>query len=91
MSTYRVDKIFYSRKQASEALALSVSSIDQLILSARLRVRRIGRRVLIPKTEIDKLSRSDIGRIFPPQINGKSTRHFAPPKPAPAAAISKSA
>jgi excisionase family DNA binding protein len=85
------DKMLYSRKEASAALALSVSSIDQLILSARLRVRRIGSRVLIPKSEIEKLARSDIGRIFPPQINGKSTRHFAPAKPAPANAISKSA
>jgi excisionase family DNA binding protein len=68
------ERLLYSRKQAAEELSLSVSSIDQLIRSKVISFRRQGRRVLIPRTEIERFARSDHFKIWPPKQNGKTTR-----------------
>jgi excisionase family DNA binding protein len=75
------DRILYSRKQAAEELSLSVSSIDQLIRGNVIAFRRQGRRVLIPRTEIDRFARSDHYKIWPPKQNGKTTRVMRAPLP----------
>jgi excisionase family DNA binding protein len=68
------ERLLYSRKQAAEELSLSVSTIDQLILSKQLAYKRQGRRVLIPRTEIERFARADHFTIWPPKRNGKTTR-----------------
>lgn len=69
-----MDRLLYSRKEAAEALCLSLSSVDILIGRGMLRVRRQGRRLLIPQVEIEKMSRRDLPQIWPPKENGKTTR-----------------
>jgi len=48
-----------SKKQAAQRLNLSLRTIDNLIAFKELAVRRIGRRVLIPQSEIIKFARTD--------------------------------
>jgi excisionase family DNA binding protein len=43
-----------SRAQAAEALDLSLRGIDYLIARGQLRAIRVGRRVLIPRAEIER-------------------------------------
>lgn len=71
------ERLLYSRKDACQMLSLSMSSVDQLILTGRLRVRRKGKRVLILRSELERLARTDLSRIWPSKLNGKTTRHFS--------------
>jgi excisionase family DNA binding protein len=59
------DRILYSREEAAEALSLSVSTIDVMIGRGMLRARRHGRRVLIHRSEMERVSRMDLPRIWP--------------------------
>jgi excisionase family DNA binding protein len=43
-------KLLHSKVEAADLLNVSVRTIDNLIASKELSVRRIGRRVLIPRT-----------------------------------------
>lgn len=45
----------YSKKEAAAATSLSVRGIDYLIEKGQLRAVKIGRRVLIPSKELEKL------------------------------------
>lgn len=72
------EKLLYTRKDASQMLSISVASVDQLIFTGRLRVRRKGKRVLILRSELEKLARIDMPRIWPAKRNGKTTRYFSP-------------
>lgn len=45
-------KLLYSRKEAASALSLGVRTVDHLVASGQLPVKRIGRRVLIPAQSI---------------------------------------
>ena len=45
----------YSKKEAAAARSLSVRGIDYLIEKGQLRAVKIGRRVLIPSKELEKL------------------------------------
>jgi excisionase family DNA binding protein len=58
-------RILYSREEAAEALSLSISTIDVMIGRGMLRARRHGRRVLIHHSEIERVSRMDLPRIWP--------------------------
>lgn len=51
-----MEAILLSRGEAAAALGLGRRTIDQMISSGRLRVRRIGRRVLIPRCEIERIA-----------------------------------
>jgi excisionase family DNA binding protein len=59
------DRILYSREETAAALSLSVSTIDIMIGRGMLRARRHGRRVLIHRNEIERVSRMDLPRIWP--------------------------
>lgn len=48
--------MFLTRQEAAAVLRISLSSLDRMIEEGVLRVRRIGRRVLIPVTAINKLA-----------------------------------
>ncbi|HUJ95785.1 MAG TPA: helix-turn-helix domain-containing protein [Terriglobales bacterium] len=50
-------KLLYSKRQAAEILSLSLRTVDNLIATKRLVVRRIGKRVLVPKEALEELAR----------------------------------
>jgi excisionase family DNA binding protein len=47
----------YSRREAADALRISLRTVDYLLTQGKLRGRRIGRRVVIPRSEVEKLLR----------------------------------
>jgi excisionase family DNA binding protein len=53
------EKLLFSRSEAAEMLSLSLSTLCVVINRGMIRVRRIGRRVMIEKREIEKFSRAD--------------------------------
>jgi len=54
----------YSKKQAAAATSLSVRGIDYLIEKGQLRAVKIGRRVLIPSRELERLIEKGTTRVF---------------------------
>ncbi len=54
-----VEKLLYSRRDAAEALSLSVRSVDYLITTRRLPMRRIGGKILIPAHAVRRFARED--------------------------------
>jgi hypothetical protein len=54
-----VEKFLYSRRDAAVALSLSVRSVDYLITTGRLPMRRIGGRILIPANAVRRFARED--------------------------------
>lgn len=53
------DVLLYDRKGAAAVLSLSVRAIDYYVQQGELKTRRAGRRVLIPRGELVRFSRSD--------------------------------
>ena len=53
------ERVAFTRVEAADTLRVSLRTLDYLLAQGTLRGRRIGRRVLIPKTEIDRLLRRD--------------------------------
>jgi excisionase family DNA binding protein len=51
-----MEAFLLSRSDAAIALGLGRRTIDELISSGKLRARRIGRRVLIPRTELERFA-----------------------------------
>jgi excisionase family DNA binding protein len=52
-------KLLCSKKEAAEALGVSLRTIDNLIGQKELTARRVGRRVLIPAVEVERFTRRD--------------------------------
>ncbi len=67
-------KILYMRSEAAEMLSISVSSLDMMIGRGMLRVVRKGRRVLVHKSELERVARQNVPSIWPPKRNGRTTR-----------------
>jgi hypothetical protein len=55
----KVEKLLYSKQDAAEALSLSVRSIDYLITTQRLPMRRVGGKVMIPVAAVRRFARED--------------------------------
>jgi|ERR1700733_12443950 hypothetical protein len=55
----KVEKLLYSKQGAAEALSLSVRSIDYLITTRRLPMRRVGGKVMIPANAVRRFARED--------------------------------
>lgn len=51
-----IQKFFYGRVEAAQALALSPRSIDYMIADGRLETRRWGKRVLIPAESVQRMA-----------------------------------
>ena len=51
--------ILGSRRDSARALGISIRMLDYLILRGELRARRIGRRVLLEKSELERFARKD--------------------------------
>jgi excisionase family DNA binding protein len=54
----------YSKKEAAAATSLSARSIDYLIEKGQLRAVKVGRRVLIPSRELERLVEKGTNRGF---------------------------
>jgi excisionase family DNA binding protein len=65
-----IAKLLYSRRDAAEALSLSVRSVDYLITSGRLSTRRIGGKILIPASAVRRFAREDHPELV--RVNGIS-------------------
>ena len=55
----RVEKLLYDRKSAAHALSISVRSLDYLLSQRAFRTRRIGKKVLIPASELKRFAAAD--------------------------------
>jgi len=53
----QIEAISLSRREAADALRVSLRTLDYLIASGTLRGSRIGRRILIPRSELEQLLR----------------------------------
>jgi excisionase family DNA binding protein len=52
-------RLLYTRNEAARQLSISVRSVDYLIANKQLATRRIGKRVLIPHSELVRFARAD--------------------------------
>lgn len=52
-------RILLSKKEAASMLSISVRALDYLIQRREIKIRRIGRRVLVPRKEMEQFSRRD--------------------------------
>ena len=49
-------ELVVTREEAAEALRLSLRTVDKLLAAGEMSVRRVGRRVLIPRSEIERFA-----------------------------------
>ena len=59
MSTPQTIKLLYSRREAAWALGVSLRSLDYLIENQQLRSRTLGKRRLVPSTELTRFASAD--------------------------------
>jgi len=52
-------KVLLSKKEAAQALSISLRSLEYLIAQCLIHTRRIGRRVLIPVAAIEKFAKQN--------------------------------
>lgn len=50
------EQVLLSKRQAAQALSISVRTLDKLIQSRKLPVHKIGRRVLISRTSMERFA-----------------------------------
>lgn len=53
------EKLLYDRRSAAAALSISIRSLDYYIARGELRTIRIGRKVLIPASELKQFARTN--------------------------------
>jgi excisionase family DNA binding protein len=53
------EPILVSKKEAARVLSVSLRTVDNLIASKELAVRRLGRRCLIPRRALEEFARRD--------------------------------
>ncbi len=53
------EPILVSKREAAKALSISPRTLDYLIASKEISVRRIGRRCLIPRRALEEFARRD--------------------------------
>lgn len=56
-----MQELVVTREEAAEALRLSLRTVDKLLAAGQILARRVGRRVLIPRTEIERFARGTHG------------------------------
>jgi hypothetical protein len=62
-------RLLYSRKEAAYQLSISVRSLDYLISTREINVRRNGKRILVPHGELVRYARADhFGAIRPQSV-----------------------
>jgi excisionase family DNA binding protein len=50
-----MSKITISRNEAADALSVDIQTIDRLIVAKKLRASKLGRRVVVRVTDIEKM------------------------------------
>jgi hypothetical protein len=66
-------RLLYSRKEAAYQLSISTRSLDYLIATREIAVRRNGKRILIPHGELVRYARADhFGAIRPQSVQPES-------------------
>ena len=63
-----------SRKEAAAQLSVSVRTLDELIVRGELKVRRIGKRLLVPRKELERLAGRDVPALRPAKPSLKTER-----------------
>jgi excisionase family DNA binding protein len=63
-----------TRQEARAQLRISLSTLEVAISRGMIKVRRLGPRVLIPQSELDRFVRRDVPRIWPEKKDGKTAR-----------------
>jgi excisionase family DNA binding protein len=53
------EKLLVGRQEAAAVLSISQRALDYLVANKQLQVRRIGSRVLIPRSELLRFARAD--------------------------------
>jgi excisionase family DNA binding protein len=54
-----IEKLLFSKDEAAEILGVSLGRLNQSIYSGEIPIKRIGRRVLIPRSSLEAFSRID--------------------------------
>ncbi len=54
-----MEALLVSRKEAARVLSVSRGKLDQLISKGTIQARRIGRRVLVPREELERFARGE--------------------------------
>jgi excisionase family DNA binding protein len=52
-------RLLYDRRESARQLSVSIRSLDYLIANKQLSFRRLGKKVLIPHSELVRYSRGD--------------------------------
>jgi excisionase family DNA binding protein len=80
-----MDKLLYTLREAAGLLSLSVRTLQYRIRDGQLRVRRCGRKILIPAGELSRFARTDhVGHHGAGRTQGADTNERAePPGPKP--------
>lgn len=60
-------RLLYSRREAARMLSVSVRSLDYLIANKQLATRRIGKKVLIPHSELVRYAKGNHYESIRPQ------------------------
>ncbi len=66
-----------TRDQAARAAQVSVATIDRAIASGQLRVKRVGRRVLITRNAFTQWLSDEQDQLRPETADGQGLRSFA--------------
>jgi hypothetical protein len=56
---HHVEKLLYSRRDAATALSLSIRSIDYLITTGKLLIRRVGGKTMVTAGSVRRFARED--------------------------------
>jgi excisionase family DNA binding protein len=64
-------KVFLSRKEAAAVLSISLRILEQLIVQGEIKTRHLGKRVLVQREQLDRLTKRDIKIIWPAKRDGK--------------------
>lgn len=71
----RADLLF-SRAEAARRLEMSLSTLEVAIAHGLIKTHHRGRRVFIRQSELERFAKRPLRRIWPPRLNGKTTRHY---------------
>ncbi len=69
-----MEPILFSRKQAASLLSISQRALDYLLSQGKLHARRVGKRVLIPREEIERFARHDHPEPIVPEARHAAQR-----------------
>jgi excisionase family DNA binding protein len=53
------EQMLLSKRLAARTLSISIRTLDKLILTKELPIRRIGRRVLVPRTVLERFAQGE--------------------------------